>query len=359
MRLVLAAAFLVAVGLAVASAMPFGRAAALPNSPGCFQRLYETRPEGVRVVLTGSSRIRRAVQPDVMTAALGWPAGSVVNLAHPTPSLPLDLALAGRLVPPRTGPGTGTDVMLFGLLPRSAGLTAAERDIDPRVNEPYDLHLAAGTVKQIYILGAPVGDQLRLALGASANPVTGAWDALRLMAERLRQFIPAALRGKAVPLALRGTGAGDGSDRGYDCFLARWDKPTPQAQTGTPAARALREAYETRFPGWSDPAPLGFLDEPEHALERHAIGRLTAMARARGAVPAFLYVPGTGVPVAPDLAQAFEARFGAPLLVPDPDLRARLEDGLYYDNAHLNTEGRRLFSVWLAGAVAGLLEGRN
>lgn len=352
MRYVLGGLALIALIVAMATGTTTGQILSMPGSNACFLRLYTTLPPEARIAFIGSSRIRRGVQVDVVSKALDLPPAGVMNLGHPTDSLPLDYALMNRLT--RDHP---LDVIVFEVQARSAALEDAEYGLLPRDYAP--IRLSSGEVKLKYVLGAPVRDQARLVFAVADNRLLAAWDFSRLYAERIRQFIPSVVT--QVKQAVLGApqqpqGAPHpatprirNEKRAQDCFQARWDAPTETAQHGDAKALRKKRLYRDFFPGWQDPAPLGFLTDDRFDIERAVIRDMIALAERRGATPVFLYVPSMHVPVTPDLATAFARDFGVSLLVPPPALHAALAaERQYYDNSHLNTAGRARFSAWLA-----------
>lgn len=319
------------------------------GADSCLFRLYSAVPEGARVMFIGSSRVRRGIEPDVMTAALGLPPTGVVNYGHPTPSLPQDLSALRRLLT-----SDAPDVMVFGVIPRSQALRQAEREIDPRTSAPFDIELPGGKIKQTYLLSGRISDQVALLRERIDNPILLAWETTRLYGERIRRFIPAVLTEDILRRPLRGARRYE-PDRQQDCRQKAWIDPSDEAQNGSPKAREQKEAYLARFATFTDPDPLGYFEDPTRQIEHASIRGLIKLAAERGATPAFFYIPGIGVPIDPGLSAAFEAKFSAPLWVPDPALRAAIEDGGYYDNSHLNIAGRALLSEWLSGLVSPLL----
>ena len=121
-----------------------------------------------------------------------------------------------------------------------------------------------------------------------------------------------------------------------------------------------KDAYKAFFgnPDWVDPEPLGFFTDEARTLDRFMIRKMIDRVRAHGAQPVFLYFPSILVPVSADLSRTFQEDFGAPLIVPEPALRRQLEDGLYFDNSHLNTQGRLVFSDWFGRELMPILQGR-
>lgn len=348
MRTVLGLVAAIALVFPIATATTFGQISGMGGSNRCFGRLYSDLPDAARITLIGSSRVRRAVLPERIAQAVHLPDTGVINLAHPTSSLPLDWSLMNRL-----SRDASLDIMVFGVLPRSAPLREIERAIDPRPSEPFDFAFAGGSLKQTYLFGAPYRDQLRLIWGQTDTPLIAAWDSARLYAERMRQFIPAVLT-EFVLVRLIVLRKGYDPARKQDCLLTKWEDPAPEAQFGRPKDIAKRDAYAAQLTGWVDPDPLGFFSDPAFALDRAVIRDQIALARARGAQPVFLYLPSIHVPVDPRLSQTFRDRFGAALLVPDDALRAALAPQ-FTDNSHVNSAGRRLVSDWLAAQLGPMM----
>ncbi|MEL6521317.1 MAG: hypothetical protein AAFQ66_10155 [Pseudomonadota bacterium] len=355
MRIFLILSFSAALAFIVIAGSSYGRAVGLDEDRYCLRSLYVAARPDAEIIFIGSSRIRRGVEPDILTDALNLPQGAVVNLAHPTVSLPLDYATI-RDVTNRADP----KVVVFGVVPTGPDLHAAERAIDPRPSAPFDLALSSGKVKQRYVLASSFRDQIRRAYSSADSIILGSWDAARLVANRMQNFVPAVLRGDILR-ALIPTKGNAYYPRDYDCMVKAWNDPDDKAQHGRPQHRERREGYLAFFgslaePAWEDPTPLGFLDAPERSFERSVIHDLVALGKDRNFTPVFYYMPGINVPIDPRLPEAFEAEFGAPLLVLHNDLRVQLADGHYFDNVHLNTKGRERVTPWLATALGPFLE---
>jgi hypothetical protein len=353
LRLALAIAFALAIGIVALSKTSINQASALGNSPTCYHRLLYNPPRNTEIVAIGSSRIRRGVTPEIIANAFGLEDDQVLNLGHPSISPAYDAGVIERIAAMRP-----LRMVVFEVTLRSPALRAAERSIDPRRNAIYDIGLSSGIYEELYVIGGEFPEQMARLERHATTSVLGAWDVSRVFADRIAKTLGLLSAGRQLTIMLGREEAGLVRDRQNMCFLANWDDPSEASQHGNPAARALKVAYRDTFApppdgsGWHDPEPFGFFDAPEFASRRAAMHDLVAMGIEEDFIPVFLYLPGiyTPQPTAAVLNR-FDSVFGAPLLVPPQDLRARLERDGYYDNSHLNTDGRAAFSDWLAQAL--------
>lgn len=357
---------LLAAGLCAAAVVGFtysSKGGVLALSRGsCFVRLWHDLPGDTEIVFTGSSRIQRGVQVDMISEALGLGPTGAVNLAHPNAALPLDYALLERLTEDHA-----PRVVVVGVQPRSQALHDLELSIDPSapdVRPP----LSFGTVNPRYLLGADMGHITRLVFEQTDNDLLALWQAARMWSARLSYTVPQMTqafknllkeqlnaRDPAHPRFSLNYEPG----RRQDCREADWFDPSEDRQHGSPQALALKEGYRAAFAGWQDPDPLGFFEVDSAPLDHAMIEQVVALSQARGWDLYFLYLPALSVPAdGPALSARFAETFGAPLLVPPPELRAQFADGGYFDHSHLNMTGGAQLSAWLAERLSTPDEGR-
>jgi len=89
--------------------------------------------------------------------------------------------------------------------------------------------------------------------------------------------------------------------------------------------------------------------------QREAIRRMVAFADERDIPIYFVWFPRyLDPPVEQGFAERFERAFGAPLLIPPPDVLAALYEGGYSDPNHLYEPGREVYTRWLATQIGGV-----
>lgn len=350
MRYVLVISFVLTAAFAFASATPWGRSKAFPNTNACFLDLYAAPITGATVLITGSSRIRRGINLSQIEDILERPSGSAYNYSHPSISLPFDYNLIDQALTDNVD----VELVVMGIVPRSSALLGVERELDPRGNAHLDVTLSGGAVTKLYVGGARPEAQFDLIDDLNpAAPRLALWEKFHISKQRLTQFIPNALR----ILEFENFPVDPG--RPNECFVAAWDDQQKVTNFGRKAELKKAE-YQERFDDghWVDPEPLGFFTDQSNALDHFMIERLIDRVEAHGAKPVFLYFPSMFAPVSPVLSETFLDGFGVPLIVPSPLLRSQLEDGMYFDNSHLNTQGRLVFSEWLGTQLVPILQGR-
>ena len=75
------------------------RAGAFRNSKNCYYHLAQPQPRPTDVLIIGSSRMRRGIDPDLLASLLGVSKHRVVNLGHPGYHYDFDYALIETLLP--------------------------------------------------------------------------------------------------------------------------------------------------------------------------------------------------------------------------------------------------------------------
>ena len=88
-------------------------------------------------------------------------------------------------------------------------------------------------------------------------------------------------------------------------------------------------------------------------LQNAVVADVIALARERGIPVVFVLMPEyLAAPYAPSFLQAFEQRFGVPLLVPDPAHSGQRD--LFLDVFHLDRAGSVVYTDWLAERIRRL-----
>lgn len=351
-RIILLLCFIAGVGILAISQSSYGRVTVLGNSRSCYHHLLNSPPAEMKVLVVGSSRIRRGVVPEILSKHLGGTPRYVVNMAHPGPSLAYDYSLVEQASSNRA-----LDAVVFELFATSPAANAIEREIDPLDKADFNLRLSAGVFERLYVVGAPLPDQIARIKRSPGGTLLASWEISKIFAERLRNLIPLIISGRYFPEMFMKDKEID-TRRETVCWQKIWDSPDDLLQHGNAAARKLKEGYARAFLPqedgsiWTDPAPLGFLQAPESAEPRRIAAELVKLGQERNFTPVFLYLPSIYIPVQAEALRAeFRKTFGADLLIPDQSTRKQLEDGGYYDNSHLNAVGRVTFSEWLGEAL--------
>lgn len=346
LRALLGGVLLLGIFIFALSLTSIGREAGFGNSKACLTALVDNPGEGVDALVLGSSRTRRAVDPALLGDELAKPRNSIANIGHPNSSLPFDYTVIDRASSARD-----LDFVLVEVLAISPAVRKMELAIDQDARP--DVTLLAGNFDQLFLLSAPYSSQLRLLEQKHESRSELAWDAMTLFANRIGRQATLTLQGR---WALRWIGD-ERRDKSQPttCYLKKWSDPSDESQHGNEAARRLRQSYQQTFardqriPGDTVDA---WMDNPSYRLEHWMIDEIVELGHERGFTPVFFYLPSVAVPADQQtLARAFQARFGAPLLVPADDVRAQLETDGYYDNNHLNTKGRRMFTEWIGSEL--------
>ncbi|MEL6417078.1 MAG: hypothetical protein AAFQ55_00480 [Pseudomonadota bacterium] len=345
-RLALAAAFIGSILLLVISNSSLSRAAILVHSNACQYRLQTQLPESTRIAVIGSSRAREAIDPADLHTALGLEPDAVVNLAHPQIAPGYDYGVISAMTR-----HYDFDIVLTEVLARSGALEAAERAIDAGPNRP-TLDLSIGPARKAFVLGVSLQDQALRVFRDAPNTALALSDMFSLVSNRITSTIALISVRRIYPHLFRPFKQIDQS-RPMLCALKYSRDASLLSADIRQQQQAKIDAYRDTFGtgGWVDPAPLGYLTEDAYAFDRASFRDVAELGERRGFAPVFFYVPGVDVPVSPDLADAFFDMFGAVLLIPPPELRRQLADGGYYDNAHLNAKGGKLFADWIAGEL--------
>lgn len=296
----------------------------------CQYRLVYNERGPVDVVIVGTSRTRHGVSGEVVAEELAGAAGEPVVL---------NLGRGFR--------GTQQMLQMVRDVADERGIRGAivveysrEDDLDPSMQRYYDYHPEHAAMVPFDRLmeevettpREPAYLRLRDQLGRVVTRVDYALD---------RVITGRSDRNREVPLAEREVG-GSGSCSGKDFrpkpdALARW------AERSVPAGMT-----------WRDLEPAAWaLDSINGDSQREAIHELVRLGDELGVPVYFTLMPRYVDPVVdPAFPAAFEAEFGAPLLVVPPDLLERLYDGGYSDPNHLYGPGRELYSRWLAQRLA-------
>ncbi len=353
MRLVLAASFVASLLILAVSMSPVGEAMGKGNSQSCFLRLTMNPPQGAEVLVIGSSRTRRSIDPEILSVEMGLEKSAALNLGHPAISLPHDYAIIDKMTRDKS-----YRIVLTEVLARSHDLATLERELDS--GSTPNFRLISGTFhRNLYVIGAPISDQIRRVSQSTDNTGQASWDLARIVSTRIATVMTKVFAVRPLKrLFVSGT---INPDRTTMCMVKAWEKEGDQWQLGNPAQLALKAAYQDTFldkPASPDANHLDFFVDAETELMRQTVHDIVELAKARGYLPVFFYLPSTHVPVEHGALQSrFKEEFGAELLVPDETLRRQLEDGGYVDNSHLNNNGRALFSPWIAREIDRIASG--
>jgi hypothetical protein len=97
-KLAAALVFLAGLGVIALADLPFVRHASVGNSHVCSVQQFTTLPQHLDVVVLGSSRMRRGVDPAAIAAASGGRYSAVYNLARPGRNTLRDAAIVDELL---------------------------------------------------------------------------------------------------------------------------------------------------------------------------------------------------------------------------------------------------------------------
>jgi hypothetical protein len=348
---VLCLAFAVSVGVFALSNSKLTRIAALAHSEACQLALQTSLSARTRIAAIGSSRTRVALNPAYLSQLLGLGPEGVVNLGRPG----IDPAYYYGTIADLSGDHS-FDLVMVEVLAGSDALTEAEATVDPRPAQ-FLVDLSAGAVRPSFMTGIGTHDQARRLLYDAPNVAVGLSDFFTVTADRITTTLALVRREEIYP-KLYVTTSNIDPDAKMVCALrhSRDDAvlSPERRQRRQDKIDGYRALFETE--GWVDPDPFGFLTQDSSAVDRATLREMIALSDARGFALVFYYLPGTYVPVSPELAPAFEAQFGVPLLIAPPALRAQLDEGqFYYDNSHLTTAGSHMFLDWLATQIDDFL----
>lgn len=340
----LAATFLLCTTLMVFGMGRWGQALVHGNSPGCYMRLYTGLPENVRVLVTGSSRIRRSNLSEAVIAGLGYTPDQVGDLSHPGVKLHLDYGLAEHFSHRQE-----IDLLLLEIRPESPSLRSAMAE-DGRSYRTF------GEVTIDYKAGLPIPSILRQIFSENEPVLFKMWTALNTLTERATYAAYLVLDPRRTAQVRHTIIDLREPSNGNHCVLAAWDEQTDMVQLGLPKARRQKEKNAEIYADWQDIDPLGFFEADEMAGERAVIRKVVALGKERDFVTVFLYLPEIYVPIDNAAISArFAQEFGALLLIPDSAVRAQLNFETYTDVVHPNNEGRRIIQAWLAEQLASAI----
>lgn len=313
---------------------PLARYAVMP----CQYSAIYGHDAPVRAIVLGTSRAQHGIDPVVLSDALG---------ADGSPAAVINLARGNR----------GPEQLYQMLLDADRARTIR----GPIVFEYSPLPTAFWQDQPLYYQEYP-----GFAANAEFSTLAGNWDAkprepaysrardlLGFAEYRLDAAIEALLTGKAT----QDRALPDWVDAPPSvawCLLDESTRQTPgQRRQLRRAARQAAAAHGAGVAPEDIPPAPDALDDINQDAQRHYLRLMIDLARRRGVPIVAVELPGYFEPAQSAAARArFEERFGIPLLYPPGEVVAQLADGQHYRDAyHLDAEGARIYSAWLASEI--------
>jgi hypothetical protein len=334
-------------------------ASSVPHSRTCLYNLVADAAPRARIIITGSSRARQSVDPDILADRAGLNRRDVVNAAHPSRNPWLDLVVLSHA-------GESGDLKLAIVEMQVGSPAVRRREIElkgPPAPPEQLLRLTSGTYPRNMITALSYSQTILVLSQKAAAAPSVVYDILNAVLVKLEDAMKPLLSGQIRKLLVFGEPNIDPKRRNV-CWLT--DVNRPGMQSGTAQQQAIKQMARERFLADNPGGILSvsydtneFLTGAYAANRRDGAKRITALARERGLRLVFYYLPAYYTPPpSPDFQAEFEHSIGAPLLVPGRKTLATLYP-YYYDMTHLNITGMRIFTNWIAGELEmrGLIGG--
>lgn len=318
------------------------RATTFSDSRNCLHKLMSRNLAERRVLLVGSSRMRHALDPGVIATSLGLPPTAVLNLGHPERDMMMDAALVADLAD-----RTQLSLVVVELDGASGQVRRTVAGVTPvRARRPPPVVLDGLAYQETTILVARyrfLFDRL------TGSPLMRAHSAV-VLAFRKIELTMKVIGGRAVLSTLLSVDQAIDRKQTNVCYIHVIYNPA-EASRQLHTKERLRQAFE--MAGLTDRDKTDFLTAPDRATDRRAVEILTDISERKAFRLVFLYLPTAHAPL-PDaeFARAFQAKYGAPLVVPDAALMRRLGRDGYHDDSHLTHHGRALFSARVGREIA-------
>jgi hypothetical protein len=308
------------------------RAGAFRTHKNCYYRLAQPLPRPTDVLIVGSSRMRRGIDPDLLAKLLGVGNHRVVNLGHGGYFYDFDYALIETLLP----------YWRFSLVIAEANFESNSRLKYYSGSIGYSPDFAHfASYRQILANVSAMSDQ-PLALRV--------YDGVQLIKFKIENSLRFVLTGHLQEVLSPNA---DAVTRANICWAERFDRDAEGEAVESIKERRqrLREAFFDEHDDWFEPGysdPPMFVGKPGRSQATY-LRRTVRLARDNDVRIAFVNLPLYFVwPPGPAFTKEFRATIGAPLLVPSKEMLYTFQNGGYHDQAHLSSAGRAAFTVWLA-----------
>ena len=336
MRLVLVLVFVCAIGVLLAMDSIAIRAGIFPDP--CFYRLAREIPSEVDVLIVGSSRMRRGIDPDQLASLLGIPKLRVVNFGHGGSVLDTDYLLVDDLL--RT---------------RHIALILVEANIEPKLDPKTQVGYSSYPFTRYFIQFATFRQLLTNPFIPSDQPVgLRLYDSLNLLSAKIESAARSTSSGRLSRLLWpRKNKNSDLVDRPNICWHSRFDdlEPGPQLQKAEGHKERRRREFYSAHADWLEGGffmPVLFVDR-ERQIQVAYMQQIVRIADERGSRIAFVNLrPYFTWPPGPEFVTEFAERIGAPFLVPDKEWLQSIQQDGYHDPGHLSASGRAAYTAWLA-----------
>jgi hypothetical protein len=310
------------------------RAGAFRNSKNCYYQLAQPLPRPTDVIIIGSSRMRRGIDPNLLASLLGVSKHHVVNLGHPGYHYDFDYALIESLLPR----------WRFSLIIAEANFDLTPKQVYSSGGIGYSpdfVHFAS--YHQIVA---------SVSLASDRPLVLRAYDDIQLISLKIETALRFVLTGHLQEV-LSPTGEAGKMLRPNVCWSEGFDREVPRraAEKVRQQKQALKEKFFDEHDDWFEEGysdPTLFQDKPGWN-QRNYLKRTVRLAHENDVLIAFVNLPlYFAWPPGPAFVKQFRTAIGAPLFVPSKELLYTFHAGGYHDRAHLLPPARAAFTLWLA-----------
>jgi len=336
MRLVLWVVLACTIGLLIALDSLVVRATIFPDT--CFYKLARALPKEVDILIIGSSRMRRGVDPDQLAHQLGISNLRVVNFGHGGSTPDADYLILDDLLRTRT-----------------ISLILVEANIEYELDARTLVGFSSYAVTRYFIQFASFRQLLAIPFFQSDQPIAlRLYDTISLTSAKIESELRAMRSGRVQRLLWSKVNRhSDLADRQNICWHHRFDDPPP-GPLADKRVRALgrhRAAFYEEHADWLDEGffePVLFTNRQRRA-QVDFMRRTVALAQDHGSRIAFVNLRRYFIwPPGPEFLREFDERVGAPLLVPDKQWLQTIQQDGYHDASHLAASGRTAYTTWLA-----------
>ena len=308
---------------------PF-RIAAIANSRLCFTALYDRLPSA-QIVMLGSSRMRRGIDPDQLAAELSLDPVTVINFGMPHGSSGRNHIFATEIM--ERAPRLQTLLVEVRYKPIS------------NAKDSYADYIYWGGFPAVASIGELWTD---IESKPSQSTVMGYRDFLHAVINKVELGLESIHSGRIIDVMI----SDDTGLRNNVCWQDRFGNPDKISGKGL---KKEKQEFYKKHENWFDEgyADLSVLFEsPAMERERFYLKKTAEDAKARGISVYFVLQPTYyNWPPSPEFKQQFEYEFGAPLIVPDKSKMKELIDAGFQDYSHLFNESRQIFTDFVVDEI--------